>query len=152
MPTIRPRPTWNPLMLLALLGFASVAYAQPPIEKQMTPEQFKAAGLEKLSPAELATLDAWLDNALEVATVAKEKVETERTPINTALKGEFQGWQNGTLLELENGQTWRVIDSEFLATRRQSNPKVTISPGVFGSWYMLVEGTSVKAKVKRVGP
>jgi hypothetical protein len=41
-----------------------------------------------------------------------------------------------------------VLDSDF-ATKPLSNPKVTISPGLFGSWYMLVEGTSVKAKVKR---
>lgn len=152
MTTIRARPIGNSLMLLALLGFASAVYARPPIERQMTPEQFKAAGLDKLSPAELSNLNEWLDNTLEVATAAKEKIETQRAPVNTTLKGEFQGWQNGTLLELANGQRWRVTDSEFLATTRLSNPKVTISPGAFGSWYMLVEGTSVKAKVKRVDP
>ena len=77
MPITRPRTVWNSLVLLALLGFAAAASAQPPIEKQMTPEQFKAAGLDKLSPMELANLNAWPNNTLAVettkaATLAKE--------------------------------------------------------------------------------
>ena len=92
-------------MLLALLGSASVASAQAPIEKQMTPEQFKAAGLDKLSPAELANLNSWLNNTLEVettkaATLAKDKVESESRgffsfgksdPIVAKITGEFRG-------------------------------------------------------------
>ena len=75
MPTIRLRPIGNSLMLLALVGFASAVCAQPPIERQMTPEQFKAAGLDKLSPAELSNLNAWLNDTLEVAVATREKVE-----------------------------------------------------------------------------
>jgi hypothetical protein len=93
----------------------------------------------------------------EQATIAAQsgeaererKTEDARTPVSSSLRGEFRGWQNGTVFELENGQRWRVLDSDF-ATKPLPSPKVTISPGLFGSWYMLVEGTSVKAKVKRV--
>ena len=35
------------------------------IEQQMTPSEFKAAGLEKLTPAELAKLNGWLQGYRE---------------------------------------------------------------------------------------
>src|SRR5690606_39757604 len=48
--------------LFAALLFvaAPVAAQQPAIQAQMTPEEFKAAGLAKLSAEELARLNAWL--------------------------------------------------------------------------------------------
>ena len=39
-------------------GGMTVALAAEPFSRQVTPEQFRAAGLEKLSPEELARLDA----------------------------------------------------------------------------------------------
>ena len=156
MSTIRPRPAWNSLMLLALLGSASVAHAQRPIEQRLSPEQMRATGLDQLRPEQLALLNQLLRE--ERASLAEQSVRDERerrnaearTPVDSLLKGEFHGWRNGSVFELENGQRWRVVDDDFQATKRLSNPKVTISPGAFGSWYMLVDGTSVKAKVKRV--
>ena len=164
MPTTRPRPIWNSLMLLALLGFASAAYAQPPIEKQMTPEQFKAAGLDKLSPAELANLNAWLNNTLEVettkaATLAKEKVETENRgffsfgksdPIVARISGEFRGFAKGRSWTLDNGQVWEQIDGASLAGVRKADPQVRITPGLIGNvWYMQIEGYNTRASVRR---
>jgi hypothetical protein len=164
MPMTRPRPIWNSLMLLALLGFASAASAQPPIEKQMTPEQFKAAGLDKLSPAELANLNAWLNNTLEVettkaATLAKEKVETENRgfltfgkadPIVARITGEFRGFAKGRKWTLDNGQEWEQVDSASLAGARKTDPQVRITPSLVGSaWYMQIEGYNTRASVRR---
>lgn len=61
----RPLPTWSVLLVaLVLAGLAGVATAQPAartvMEQQMTPEEFKAAGLHKLSPQELAALHDWI--------------------------------------------------------------------------------------------
>jgi hypothetical protein len=165
MPTTHPRPIWNSLMLLALLGFASAASAQPPIEKQMTPEQFKAAGLDKLSPAELTNLNAWLNNTLEVettkaATLAKEKVETENRgflsfgksdPIVTRITGEFRGFAKGRRWTLDNGQEWEQIDDATLAGARKTDPQVKITPSLVGNaWYMQVEGYNKRASVRRM--
>jgi hypothetical protein len=126
-----------------------------PIEQRLSAEQMRATGLDQLQPGQLSLLNQLLSNeqaniAAQSAKAERErKTEEARTPVSSSLKGEFRGWQNGTVFELENGQRWRALDSDF-ATKPLSNPKVTISPGLFGSWYMLVEGTSVKAKVKRV--
>lgn len=164
MPITCPRPVWNSLMLLALLGFASAASAQPPIEKQMTPEQFKAAGLDKLSPAELANLNAWLNNTLEVettkaATLAKEKVETENRgflsfgksdPIVARITGEFRGFAKGRSWTLDNGQVWEQIDGASLAGVRKTDPQVKITPSLVGNaWYMQIEGYNTRASVRR---
>lgn len=164
MPTIRPRPIWNSLMLLALLGFASAVHAQPQIEKQMTPEQFKAAGLDKLSPAELANLNAWLNNTLEVetakaATLAKDKVETENRgffsfgksdPIVARITGEFRGFAKGRSWTLDNGQVWEQIDGASLAGVRKTDPQVRITPSLIGNaWYMQIDGYNTRASVRR---
>jgi hypothetical protein len=136
-------------------GSALAERPYTPIEQRLSPEQMRATGLDQLQPEQLSLLNQLLSNeqASIVAQSAKaereRKTEEARTPVSSSLKGEFRGWQNGTVFELENGQRWRVLDSDF-ATKPLSNPEVAISPGLFGSWYMLVEGTSVKAMVKRV--
>jgi hypothetical protein len=58
-------PMWSALGLaLALAVTASNVHAQSPgqtqVEQQMSAEEFKAAGLHKLSASELAALDAWM--------------------------------------------------------------------------------------------
>ena len=164
MPKIRLRPIWNSLMLLALLVAAPMAFAQPAIEKQMTPEQFKAAGLDKLSPAELANLNAWLNNTLEVETskaamLAKDKVESEHRgffsfgktdPIVAKISGEFRGFTKGRSWTLDNGQVWEQIDGASLAGVRKTNPQVRITPSLVGNaWYMQIEGYNTRASVRR---
>jgi hypothetical protein len=93
-------------LALALLLACGGAFAQNAIERQMTPEEFKAAGLDKLSPGELANLNAWLNRTLETETTkaaaeAKKKVEDEDRgffhfnsdePIVAHLVGEFRSF------------------------------------------------------------
>src|SRR3546814_11157487 len=61
------------LVFTLLLGctlpvFAQSTAAQPPIEQAMTAEQFKAAGLDKLSPEELANHNTWLARPITTDT------------------------------------------------------------------------------------
>lgn len=165
MSVIRLRPLWNSLMLATLLGATPVAFAQPPIEQQMTPEQFKTTGLDKLSPQELANLNAWLNNTLEVETTkaakqAKEMIETENRgflsfgksdPIAAKMVGEFRGFAKGRKWTLDNGQVWEQVDEATLAGVRKTDPQVKITPSLLGNaWYMQIEGYNTRASVKRV--
>ncbi|GAB3363564.1 hypothetical protein GCM10027431_02850 [Lysobacter rhizosphaerae] len=165
MPSIRLRPLWHSLMFVALAAVVPAAFAQPPIEQQMNPAQFKAAGLDKLSPQELANLNAWLNNTLEVettkaATMAKEKVETENRgfvsfgktdPIVARIVGEFRGFSDGRSWTLDNGQVWEQVDSASLAGVHKTDPQVRITPAVVGNkWYMQIEGYNTRAGVRRV--
>lgn len=155
----------RPLLLAALLTFTITAAAQQPIERQMTPEEFAATGLGKLSPTELANLNAWLDRTLEVETskaaaVAKKKVVEENRgfanfgstdPISSRMVGEFRGFGRGREYALENGQVWRQIDDASLAGVRKTAPAVRITPSMIGNaWYLAIEGYNTRARVERV--
>ena len=48
------------------------------IKEMMSPEEFKAAGLNKLSADELQKLDAWLQGYRQVTEQAAEKKATAR--------------------------------------------------------------------------
>lgn len=160
------------LVLIALMLPAPMAVAQQanaaqdrPIEQQMTPEQFKAAGLDKLSPEELANLNEWLGHKLDVETtraaaVAEERVKDENRgflnfgseeAIVAHLVGEFEGFREGLKYTLDNGQVWVQTDNAQLEGVSLSNPEVTIRPRIFGdTWQMTVGGYNTRAEVERI--
>jgi hypothetical protein len=157
--------SFRPLIIIAALALAPVAYAQPPVEQQMTPEQFKAAGLDKLSPQELANLNAWLNHTVEIeatkaASLAKDKLETENRgfltfgksdPIVGKIAGEFRGFARGRSWTLDSGQVWEQVDNASLAGAHKTDPQVRITPSMVGSiWYMQVDGYNTRAGVRRV--
>lgn len=159
----------RPLLSLALLAAVAlaprVALAQKPIEQEMTPQEFKAAGLDKLSPEELARLNTWLGRkidtvATEAAAQAKDKVEQENRgffhfgsnePIVSRIAGEFRGFGLGRTYTLENGQVWRQTDGATLVGAKLTDPEVRINPSVSGNaWYLAVKGYNTRAKVERI--
>jgi hypothetical protein len=159
----------RPLLSLALLAALALsplaALAQKPIERDMSPEEFKAAGLDKLSPEELARLNAWLGRkidtaATEAATLAKDKVEQENRgffhfgksePIVARISGEFRGFGKGRTFTLDNGQVWRQTDSAVLVGAKLDSPEVRVTPSISGNaWYLAVKGYNTRAKVERV--
>ena len=152
------------IFVATLAAGTAPAMAQTAIEQRMTPAEFNAAGLHKLSREELAALNAWLDGTLRVATEkaaedSKRKVESEHRgffnfgssePIQARLQGEFRGFQKGRRYRLDNGQTWVQTDDASLAGVRKTNPAVSIKPGMVGNaWYLSIEGYNTRAKVQR---
>lgn len=153
------------ILLVALLALAPVAAAQDAIEKQMTPEEFKAAGLDKLSAEELARLNAWLNRTIgteteKAAVAAKKKVEDDNRgffnfgstePVVSKMTGEFRGFARGREYTLENGHVWKQVDDASLAGVRVSTPGVRITPSLVGNaWYLAVTGYNTRAKVQRI--
>lgn len=156
------------LALAALLACAMPAFAQgttPPIEQQMSADEFKAAGLDKLSPAELARLNAWLGRTIvsetsKAAAVAKKQVEDDsrgffnfgsEEPITSRIAGQFNGFDAGRTYTLENGQVWKQTEAATLAGVHLTNPEVKIKPGMIGNaWYLQIQGYNTRAKVQRV--
>ncbi|PLW70801.1 hypothetical protein [Pseudohalioglobus lutimaris] len=107
----------NLLFLLPLAYFISNATAAdeafPGIEKLMSSEEFKAAGLDKLSEAERTALNAWLLHytATEAPTMLitnedVKEVEAKHV-IQANVKPPFKGWDGNTVFYLDNGQVWR---------------------------------------------
>jgi hypothetical protein len=152
-------------IVLACMAPVFAQTAQPAIEKQMTPEQFKAAGLDKLSAGELANLNTWLGRTLETQTAraaadAKQQVVRENRgflsfgsdePIKGRITGQFDGFQKGRIYTLDSGQVWKQIDDAQLAGVRLTNPEVNIKPALMGdTWYMAVGRYHTRAQVKRI--
>jgi len=153
--------------LFAALLFvaAPVAAQQPAIQAQMTPEEFKAAGLDKLSAEELARLNAWLGRTIEDETAratseAKARVVEEHRgfatfgssePIDARIAGDFHGFANGREYTLDNGHVWKQVDHARLSGVRLEGPAVRLTSSVMGNaWYLKVEGYNTRAKVVRV--
>ena len=154
------------IFLAVLLCFALPAVAQQqPIEARMTPDEFRAAGLDKLDAGELEQLNAWLDRAIDkesekVAATTRKQVEDQNRgflsfgsdePVTGRINGEFRGFARGREFTLDNGQVWRQTDSASLAGARRDAPQVTISPSLVGNaWYMSIKGYNTRAKVERI--
>lgn len=163
-----------PILLLSLLGVAPLHAQQAvSLQKQMGDAEFSRAGLDKLSPAELQHLQQWLAlHASELAASVPASAEASATAaaakspgpfshkakapkakrndtVTSRIAGEFNGWQHGTTLTLQNGQKWRVKDDSTLVVRQpMSSPEVSVKPGFLGSWMLKVHGYNTSARVE----
>lgn len=87
------------------------------IKEMMSPEEFKAAGLTKLSSDELEKLNAWLQGYREATEKVTEKKTEKRVaatqswfhhePIVSRVDGSFAGLRGKTVIKLEDGTVWK---------------------------------------------
>lgn len=149
------------LVLFALAGGAAFAQEFSTLEERMSAKEFKAAGLDKLSPEELAALNAWLSKKVSTGTLPAatpvadnrgfQTTTDAKGAIHSSIDGEFRGWGGrGDRITLSNGQVWEVVDSTSRLKIRVDNPTVIIEPGVFNSWSLRVVGYNTRAKVRRI--
>jgi hypothetical protein len=149
-------------LLLAAFAVGASAQQFSSLQERMSSEQFKAAGLDKLSPQELASLNAFVRGEMDKRVAAARGKQDParagfhesgeyREPIVSHIPGTFRGWDGGTTFHLANGQVWRQIQSDSrLQGIRMQDPEVTIKPGLLGSWELSVKGYSAVTKVERV--
>lgn len=69
--------------------------------------------------------------------------------IESAIDGPFEGWLPRGQLKLANGQVWEVTDGSQAAYDLKS-PKVKITRGVSGSFFMAIEGVAQTPRVRRI--
>ncbi|HEY4127868.1 MAG TPA: hypothetical protein VGN70_07445 [Gammaproteobacteria bacterium] len=166
-------------LILACLFYgtaASAADAQDfDVTQSMSVAQFRAAGLDKLSDAQLKSLDIWFAQYLQqqgpacppaasgqtgvtpnaAPAMAATPAATPTVPadsINAHIAGDFDGWRGSTRFTLDNGQVWEQMDDSVVTFKRVANPKVTITRGLFNSYYITVEGMNESVQVKRIRP
>ncbi len=118
------------------------------LQDMMTAEEFRAAGLEKLSAEELKNLNAWLQGFREVAeTKAAEKATAKAAKMAkleqtlSRVDGTFTGLTGRTIIKLQDGTVWKQanIDDHYRA-QVTDHPAAFVSRGPFG-WKMRIEGT-----------
>ena len=162
-------------VLLAAIALSSYPFinahaqrvVQGDLQQQMSTAEFNAAGLNKLSPEELVTLNNWLQGKVaQAASIAVEQAREEgrqevivknrgffafgsQDPIEAVLAGEFRGFGKGRQYTLDNGQVWEQTDDTSAGGMRKQDPKVRITPGMMNVWYLQIDGLNTRAKVRR---
>jgi hypothetical protein len=144
--------------LMALPGSALARAESPAVTELMTSEEFRAAGLDKLSSEEIEALNRWIARFTardqpplrQQSDVAGQEVErADGEGFRTRIRGEFRGWYGKTIFRLENGQTWK----QRLSGRwfyRANSPEVEIRKNFMGYWEMHVVEADRSVGVTRV--
>ena len=147
-----------PLLAGVLLGFCLALGcleplgAAPPemsgnIKEMMSPAEFNAAGLNKLSADELQKLDAWLQGYRQTTEQAAEKKATARASrtkmdlLVSRVDGQFNGLTGRTIIRLEDGTVWKQANADDRYRGRVTDhPAAAVIHGVFG-YKMQIEGS-----------
>ena len=124
---------------MAPAGAAVAAISGP----KTAPTQLAVAPAQPLSPAAEAEKNFGL-------TVTQMRKTSEPDTIQSSIIGTVRGWVTGTAFRLANGQIWRVVDTDSGSMNEVVNPKVTISHGSIGSFFMDIDGVNQAPKVRRV--
>jgi hypothetical protein len=149
------------LLVLLLLSSTIAATAAeetafPGIEGLMSAEQYRAAGLDKLTPAEREALNSWLltYTAVDAPGMLRDNEEVKEAEqsheVQASIKQPFKGWSGETVFYLDNGQIWRQRLPGNMVYRGEDN-RVVIKKNFLGFYKMthLATGKSVGVKLAR---
>ncbi len=138
------------IFILAESAHAAREEMSGSIQQMMTPAEFKAAGLNKLSAEELQKLDAWLQGYRQVAEQKAEKKATARAAqvehakmdlIVSRVDGTFHGLTGRTIIRLEDGTVWKQANADdHYRSTVTDHPGAAVMHGIFG-YKMRIEGT-----------
>lgn len=142
-------------ILLAALPVMAQQFSS--LEERMSAADFKAAGLDKLTPQELQNLDDWLRTHERVQIKAVDASgkpvfypdNQPRGKFTAHMVGHFSGWGGNSVFTLDNGQVWKQAESGAYSCPDVNNPEVTIKPMALGSWLMYVQGCNQSVRVER---
>ena len=146
------------VMGLLIVSFSVNAEEKlPGVKTLMTGQEFKNAGLEKLTLEEIEALDAWLirftagDAKILRASNNKEvRKARDDYEIRASIKGSFTGWNGKTIFHLSNGQTWEQRLSGRYEYNGAPNPRVLIKRNWAGYFRMTVIDTGKSIGVSPV--
>jgi len=137
-----------------LLG-ASVAAADAGFSERLSESDFKAAGLDKLTPEERARLDELVAAEPRGASASGRVVrsgEPATPPVTRGkIAGRLTGWKEGTVLTFEDGSRWQIVSKgSYRAAPVRNSPKVELVPLVNGDFVMTVDTVPRRAEVRRI--
>ncbi len=130
----------------------AVAKARAEAEAQAA----KAAAAVAAAAAKEKAMEKEKEKAASPGFFAKAKVllmpgtKIEYSELESRLVGNFTGWEGRKVFTLENGQHWQVANGGEYFSPPVPNPKVKITPAALGGFWMTIEGTGVRVRVKSV--
>jgi hypothetical protein len=128
----------------------------PGIEALMTADEYKASGVEKLSPAERQALNRWLirytaEDSEVLRNTDEEVIEAAyEQQTNTTILPPFKGWNGKTRFKLENGQIWEQRRRGNFSYNGPDKPEVQITKNFMGFYRMEMVETGKSVQVQRV--
>lgn len=138
------------------LAAAAENAAAPAVESLMTPEDFRAAGLDKLTEAERAHLSEWVERYRGgVVTgppprkTSEQLAEEKKIEIVAKVIPSFTGWSGKTVFRLDNGQIWQQRQTGKLRYSG-GDSTVVISPNMLGMYMLKHPDTNRAVGVKRI--
>ena len=152
------------LTLAAAVSASSLAHAVEfsSLEERMSRAEFTSAGLDKLSPEQLKSLNEWLRyNGLAPGApvaIARSRDgvpeyypdEKAREPIVAHIEGKLDGWMGKTTFKLDNGQVWQSVEERSAVyPKLPENAEVEITRGFFG-YRMEIKAIGRRLAVKRI--
>ena len=159
-------------VLVLAIATAIPARSQPApvdIEQRLSAEEMHEAGLDTLSPAQLAALNRLLrakaapgappapdtvtaaaPPAAVPATPGGHYIGLDDKPIRSRVRGDVAGWEPGTVFVLENGQQWKVLKGQMKLRAPMQAPEIVVVPGIAGRWFLQVDEDLPKARVYRI--
>jgi len=75
--------------------------------------------------------------------------KAEPDTIESSIPGRFDGWRPKAIIRLANGQLWQISDDSSGAYSFD-NPNVKVRRGVFGAFYLEIEGANRSPRVIRL--
>jgi hypothetical protein len=150
--------------VLAAVSLPSLAQAnQAGVEQRFTSAEMHEAGLDTLSPAQLAALNRLLREKVASPTTSSASVPTrtddeanhsyiglDDKPIHSRVTGTVASWEPGTVFVLENGQQWKVLKGAMKLRKPLQAPEIVVVPGIAGRWFLQVDEDMPKARVYRI--
>lgn len=82
--------------------------------------------------------------AAKTATTA-----ADNSRIESHIEGAFNGWEPNARIKLANGQVWQVTDNSS-ANYRLQNPKVKVTRGLVGGFFLEIAGANHSPRVRRL--
>ena len=70
--------------------------------------------------------------------------------LESRLAETIEGWEPDTRFRFENGQVWQVVDGSRAYYGKLERPRVAVSRGMLGSFYLQIEGVNQAPRVRRV--
>jgi hypothetical protein len=70
--------------------------------------------------------------------------------VESRIRGSFRGWSGRTQFPLENGQIWEQSEASVFSVANLDSPQVVITKGVFGAWFLRIEGYNQRVRVRRI--
>jgi hypothetical protein len=149
-------------LFLSVAAQAAEDAAAPDVETLMTPQDYQASGLDKLSDAERAHLSEWVERYREGAvqgpvvqkppskqTEEEREADTDYEVVANVIPA-FRGWNGKTIFKLDNGQVWqqRMRGTSFLYSGTSS--EVMVSKNMFGGFVLEHVESGRSIGVKRV--